>query len=1094
MEQLLDPKLPDAEFVALLERIIQSLYASTNADERNSAQSVLTRLQENPDSWLRVDKILDSPYASASAKFYALQILGDMIQYRWKLLPRETCEQIRDYVVKKVIEMSSDEETMRREQTYLMKLNGSLVQVVKQEWPANWRSFVNDIVGASKTSTSRCENNLQILSLLSEEVFQFSAGQLTQEKIDNLKSQFNNEFSKVFELCQFVFDQTSSLSESKPELLVATLNTLEKFLAWIPLGYIFETELINTLLQCVKVPALRNHALKCLVEIGSLSVGVVYDEKFLHLYISFILHLTEIVPQSVDIASAYEDADDQTQTFIMDLALFFSGFFRNNLRVLEAGNNEAHEALKIGLEYLVKISSVSEVEVFKTCLEFWHKFAFDLHHQQHGAKMQGAIFALRTLTVNPNGDRSNFEERMNMYEPMLSALRRVIISRVPKPEEVLIVEDDNGEIVRETIKDSDAIALYKTVKETLIYLCHLSTTDTEVIMLEKLNMQMNGSQWSWNNLNTLCWAIGSISGAMGEAEEKQFLVTVVKELLQLCEMKRGKDNKAVVASNIMYVVGQYPRFLRAHWKFLKTVVNKLFEFMHETHPGVQDMACDTFLKISQKCRRKFVKTQAGETQPFISEMLSNVLEIIKELQPHQVHSFYESCGWIVAVSPAAEQPELVKKLFELPNATFQHVIDEARLNEQNLQRREDMKSLVTILKTNARVASSLGAPYFVQLAWMFPNMMILYAAYSRMLAEVIRTGGPNMVKSFDARNIRSIKKEICRTIEAFLNAKDIQNQEEVMATIVSPMTEPMLVDYYESPPEVRDAEVLSLFSQVIVFTSGLPVPTLRLVFKSLFACTLEMIKNNFEDFPDARLKFFLLLRTINQYNFPALFTLDDDPAAAEAEFKLVINAVIWAIKHTERNVAETGLIILLELLQNVDKSSFLGYFYTTCFRMILNDILSVLTDTLHRPGFKYHAMILMHILSVVAKESVKEPMWNPSVAEEVAMAGSPQSNQLFVKNHLEHVLKMSFPNLTPRQVEKVVANMFGSLNDENAFKSHLRDFLIQTKEFSAGDNTDLYDEEKQAELAEKKKKEEERLAITPGLAPAPVLDEGMADN
>jgi len=38
-----------------------------------------------------------------------------------------------------------------------------------------------------------------------------------------------------------------------------------------------------------------------------------------------------------------------------------------------------------------------------------------------------------------------------------------------------------------------------------------------------------------------------------------------------------------------YVVGQYPRFLRAHWKFLKTVVNKLFEFMHETHPGVQVM-------------------------------------------------------------------------------------------------------------------------------------------------------------------------------------------------------------------------------------------------------------------------------------------------------------------------------------------------------------------------------------------------------------------------------------------------------------------------------------------------------------------------
>lgn len=68
-------------------------------------------------------------------------------------------------------------------------------------------------------------------------------------------------------------------------------------------------------------------------------------------------------------------------------------------------------------------------------------------------------------------------------------------------------------------------------------------------------------------------------------------------------MKRGKDNKAVIASNIMYVVGQYPRFLSAHWKFLKTVVNKLFEFMHETHPGVQDMVW----------RRQHIKQVANST-------------------------------------------------------------------------------------------------------------------------------------------------------------------------------------------------------------------------------------------------------------------------------------------------------------------------------------------------------------------------------------------------------------------------------------------------------------------------------------------------
>lgn len=36
-----------------------------------------------------------------------------------------------------------------------------------------------------------------------------------------------------------------------------------------------------------------------------------------------------------------------------------------------------------------------------------------------------------------------------------------------------------------------------------------------------------------------------------EETEKRFLVSVIKELLGLTEMKRGKDNKAIVASNIM---------------------------------------------------------------------------------------------------------------------------------------------------------------------------------------------------------------------------------------------------------------------------------------------------------------------------------------------------------------------------------------------------------------------------------------------------------------------------------------------------------------------------------------------------------------
>ena len=48
------------------------------------------------------------------------------------------------------------------------------------------------------------------------------------------------------------------------------------------------------------------------------------------------------------------------------------------------------------------------------------------------------------------------------------------------------------------------------------------------------------------------------------------------------------------------------------------------------------MACDTFIKIAQKCRRQFVQIQVGEVMPFIEELLSNINSIICDLQPQQV--------------------------------------------------------------------------------------------------------------------------------------------------------------------------------------------------------------------------------------------------------------------------------------------------------------------------------------------------------------------------------------------------------------------------------------------------------------------------
>lgn len=65
-------------------------------------------------------------------------------------------------------------------------------------------------------------------------------------------------------------------------------------------------------------------------------------------------------------------------------------------------------------------------------------------------------------------------------------------------------------------------------------------------MTEKLHNQVNGTEWSWRNLNTLCWAIGSISGAMHEEDEKRFLVTVIKVCSSLCNGHTTPSQAATV--------------------------------------------------------------------------------------------------------------------------------------------------------------------------------------------------------------------------------------------------------------------------------------------------------------------------------------------------------------------------------------------------------------------------------------------------------------------------------------------------------------------------------------------------------------------
>ncbi|XP_076220931.1 exportin-1 emb [Nomia melanderi] len=1037
--------------ITLLDNVVGCMYTGIG-EQQKLAQEVLTTLKEHPNAWTRVDTILEYSQ-NQQTKYYALQILEQVIKTRWKVLPRNQCEGIKKYIVGLIIKTSSDPETMEAQKVYLNKLNMILVQVLKREWPKNWESFIGDIVGASKTNESLCQNNMTILKLLSEEVFDFSSGQMTQTKAKHLKDTMCSEFSQIFQLCQYVLDNSQNIP-----LVSVTLETLLKFLNWIPLGYIFETKLINTLVfKFLNVPIFRNVTLKCLTEIAALT-ATNYDDVFLMLFINVMRQLEQILPHDTNIREAYAAGQDQEQNFIQNLAIFLCTCLKEHGQFIE--KKQLNDMLLKALHYLVLISEVEEVEIFKICLEYWSALAIDLY------RFVAPTFMAKTIAIPP---------RRIFYCPVLTKVRYIMISRMAKPEEVLVVENENGEVVREFMKDTDSINLYKNMRETLVYLTHLDYVDTDRIMTEKLQNQVNGTEWSWKNLNALCWAIGSISGAMHEEDEKRFLVTVIKDLLGLCEQKKGKDNKAIIASNIMYVVGQYPRFLRAHWKFLKTVVNKLFEFMHETHDGVQDMACDTFIKIALKCRRHFVTVQLGESVPFIEEILSTISSIICDLQTQQVHTFYEAVGYMIsAQTDTVIQEQLIEKYMLLPNQVWDDIISQASKNVDILKDQEAVKQLGSILKTNVRACKALGHPYVIQLGRIYLDMLNVYKVMSENISAAIALNGEIVMEQSLIKSMRVVKKETLKLISDWVSRTT--DRQMVLENFIPPLLDAVLLDYQKTDVHcAREPEVLSAMATIVNKLEGHITSEVPKIFDAVFECTLEMINKDFEEFPEHRTNFFLLLQAVNVYCFPAFLVIPP------AQFKLVLDSIIWAFKHTMRNVADTGLQILYQLLQNVETEPAAQSFYRTYFTDILQHIFSVVTDTSHIAGLTMHATILAYMFSLVELGRIQVPL------------GPVPDNVLYVQEFVARLLKAAFPHLTDNQIKITVQGLFNLDQDIPAFKEHLRDFLVQIREYTGEDDSDLYLEERETALRMAQEEKRRQQMAVPGILNPHEIPEEMQD-
>ena len=226
------------------------------------------------------------------------------------------------------------------------------------------------------------------------------------------------------------------------------------------------------------------------------------------------------------------------------------------------------------------------------------------------------------------------------------------------------------------------------------------------------------------------------------------------------------------------------------------------------------MACDTFIKIANKCRRHFVALQPGEQEPFIDEIVRNLPRITNDLTPQQIHTFYEACGYMIsAQGQKALQERLIMDLMQLPNEAWDSIIKSANDNPAVLEQPETIKVVGNIMKTNVSACNSVGSYFYPQIGRIYSDMLTMYRASSQLINDSVQRDGTVATRMPKTRGLRTIKKEILKLINTYVERAD--DLEMIHNAMVPQLLEAVLVDYKRNVPDAREAEVLNVMTTII---------------------------------------------------------------------------------------------------------------------------------------------------------------------------------------------------------------------------------------------------------------------------------------
>lgn len=276
----------------------------------------------------------------------------------------------------------------------------TLIQIIKQEWDTTWPDAVKDLAAACGQNQTVCENNLEIMLMLSEEIFEDTKQNMTKAQLERLKLKYNDNLKIIYDLCEYIAKAyISDSSKVAPSLIKMCLRTLFAFLTWAPTSFIFMTDFLDIVLVGLMGDLrLTVQCIQSLTESYSINLkGFPQEElnlihkKLFDTLTLFINKLQGILPVNREFrAERQEKLRNHAQLVMFDnitkeVALFFIAVIKHHFNwmfeaALELYKNSSRQHLDICsilescLRYMVNMSDVDNDILYKISIDFWQTF------------------------------------------------------------------------------------------------------------------------------------------------------------------------------------------------------------------------------------------------------------------------------------------------------------------------------------------------------------------------------------------------------------------------------------------------------------------------------------------------------------------------------------------------------------------------------------------------------------------------------------------------------------------------------------------------------------------------------------------------